>query len=59
MKPVPPRPYLSGAFTQAALILAALVLQAQASRAQQAVILLRHAEQTPVGAMMDGDPPLN
>ena len=59
MKPVPPRPYLSGAFTQAALILATLVLQAQASRAQQAVILLRHAEQTLVGAMMDGDPPLN
>lgn len=29
------------------------------SFAQKAVILVRHAEQTPVGGMMDGDPPLN
>lgn len=27
--------------------------------AQQTIILLRHAEQTPTGGMMDGDPPLN
>ena len=29
------------------------------SFAQKAIILVRHAEQTPVGGMMDGDPPLN
>jgi broad specificity phosphatase PhoE len=27
--------------------------------AQQTIILVRHAEQTPVGGMMEGDPPLN
>jgi hypothetical protein len=27
--------------------------------AQQTIILVRHAEQTPTGGMMDGDPPLN
>ena len=59
MKPVLPHAYLPRLLSPAALMLAALVLQAQASLAQQAVILLRHAEQTPVGAMMDGDPPLN
>ncbi|KAA2234753.1 phosphoglycerate mutase family protein [Salinarimonas soli] len=37
---------------------APLVLPAP-SWAQQAVIIVRHAEQTPTGGMMDGDPPLN
>lgn len=42
-----------------ALSLLGLAAQALPLSAQQAVILVRHAEQTPVGGMMDGDPPLN
>ncbi len=59
MKRALPWPQQAKFFAHLALILATLVLQSQAGLAQQAVILLRHAEQTPVGAMMDGDPPLN
>ena len=42
------------------LAIPALTLAALPALAQQAVILLRHAEQTQTGGgMMDGDPPLN
>ena len=35
------------------------VILPTSGQAQQAVIVVRHAEQTLVGGMMDGDPPLN
>lgn len=42
------------------LVSAALVLSALPALAQQAVIIVRHAEQEQTGGgMMDGDPPLN
>jgi len=43
------------------VVLAMLVTGAMitSSLAQQTIILVRHAEQTPTGGMMDGDPPLN
>ncbi len=42
------------------LAIPALALSALPALAQQAVILVRHAEQTQTGGgMMDGDPPLN
>lgn len=41
------------------LSLLILTLSANGADAQQAIIILRHAEQTLVGGMMDGDPELN
>lgn len=45
----------------AVLLVAAIAPAAPATQAyaQQAVLVVRHAEQTLVGGMMDGDPPLN
>jgi broad specificity phosphatase PhoE len=40
-------------------VAATLLLAIPQALAQQTIIILRHAEQTLVGGMMDGDPPLN
>ncbi|WP_083269591.1 SixA phosphatase family protein [Bosea vaviloviae] len=41
------------------VLTASIALAPLEGSAQQAILLLRHAEQTPTGGMMEGDPPLN
>jgi len=59
MKPAVHPSRLSRAFCFGVASFVLFIAQTIPGSAQQAIILLRHAEQTPVGAMMDGDPPLN
>lgn len=51
-------PLLTPLVRRAVLVASTFAITLPAA-AQQAVILVRHAEQTLVGGMMDGDPPLN
>jgi broad specificity phosphatase PhoE len=52
-------PILPRMLAALSILAATLLAQILPAAGQSTVLLVRHAEQTPVGGMMDGDPPLN